>query len=369
MEAIIDFLLEYYWVVLGVLIILLITVVGFLADIKRKKKLREKTEKESISSSANNNFNNNYQDFNNMNQNMNMGVNDFNNNFNNNFNTPNGSEFNISPNLNNNMVNPNVNQNFQQPVNNFDQNMDYNMNQNVNQVLEPRLNNFNHNQGVNVNDLNNSNSMENNINGSNDNFFIPASDQKPQIEPREVVVPKPVEPAHIINNNNQGPLGVGNSTQVINSAEGLFAVNTPSPSPIPVVETPAVTSVVQPSEGIQNNIGPVPTNVNNFNIPVSPAVTPAQQPSYNEPYQNNISNQNMGVQSMSVDNINQVSPGVGPAVQPSMPSMQNLNQPVMPNNQNMPNNNFLSGGSTFVVGTPQQTMNNQIPNNGDNWKL
>ena len=45
MQAIVDFLLEYYVWVLIVLVILLITVVGFLADTKRKKKLRENHRK------------------------------------------------------------------------------------------------------------------------------------------------------------------------------------------------------------------------------------------------------------------------------------------------------------------------------------
>ena len=42
MQAVLDFLLEYYVWVLAVLVILLITVIGFLADTKRKKKMRQK---------------------------------------------------------------------------------------------------------------------------------------------------------------------------------------------------------------------------------------------------------------------------------------------------------------------------------------
>ena len=42
MEAVLNFLLEYFYWILGVLVVLLITVIGFLADTKRKKKLRQK---------------------------------------------------------------------------------------------------------------------------------------------------------------------------------------------------------------------------------------------------------------------------------------------------------------------------------------
>ena len=45
MDAVKDFLLEYYVWVLAVLVILLITVIGFLADTKKKKKVREKASK------------------------------------------------------------------------------------------------------------------------------------------------------------------------------------------------------------------------------------------------------------------------------------------------------------------------------------
>ena len=43
MQVVVDFLLEYYVWILVVLVILLITVIGFLADTKKKKKMREKT--------------------------------------------------------------------------------------------------------------------------------------------------------------------------------------------------------------------------------------------------------------------------------------------------------------------------------------
>ena len=44
MNVVVDFLLEYYVWVLVVLVILLITVIGFLVDTNRKKKMREKMD-------------------------------------------------------------------------------------------------------------------------------------------------------------------------------------------------------------------------------------------------------------------------------------------------------------------------------------
>ena len=67
MEAVVDFLLEYYVWVLVVLVILLITVIGFLVDTKRKKKIREKNdvtqEERNVDTNNFNNANNNIKEY------------------------------------------------------------------------------------------------------------------------------------------------------------------------------------------------------------------------------------------------------------------------------------------------------------------
>ena len=48
MEAVVDFLLEYYVWVLVVLVILLITIIGFLVDSKQKRKKKELQQTSSL---------------------------------------------------------------------------------------------------------------------------------------------------------------------------------------------------------------------------------------------------------------------------------------------------------------------------------
>lgn len=377
MDAVIDFLLEYYWVVLVVLVVLLITVIGFLADTKRKKKLRAKAESQSTTTNSNGIDNNNYPDFNNINQgnnqnlNMNTGFNNFNNNYG-------GADFNIAPDTTNNMLNQNLNNGMQDSFNqsaNLNQGINPNLNQNVNLnsninpefnanniVQEPVLNQapaYNEpvmpnttiegpavNNSVNIPEVNNINSNLNN----NDSFFVPASEQTPKIEPREVVIPKPVEPTPIMNNvnavnswdlnnnnlNNNIPNNTVNSyvtqTPVTPSVEPVNQYNQPMPNvvPTPVEEVPQ--QVQMPYQNNQGNI--------NYNNTVAPTAN------------------------TSINNINPL--GEQSNQMQNMPNTQAINQS-MPNTQGMPNNNFLSGGSNFVVGgTP---TNNQMPSTNDNWKL
>ena len=167
MDVVVDFILEYYVWVLVVLVILLITVIGFLVDTKRKKKLREKSDDVQNTPIEHTNLNNNMMMGQNMNvfdQNVNQNMNNFND-------------------MNNGMFNPNMNTfdvNMNQNMNTFDPNMNLGMNN-----FDNNLNNNMLNQN-NMMDMN----MENNV--SNDAFFVPTSQQSPVFSPGNVVVTKPV---------------------------------------------------------------------------------------------------------------------------------------------------------------------------------
>lgn len=381
MDAVIDFLLEYYWVVLVVLVVLLITVIGFLADTKRKKKLRAKAESQSTTTNNNGIDNNNYPDFNNINQgnnqnlNMNTGFNNFNNNYG-------GADFNIAPDTTNNMLNQNLNNGMQDSFNqsaNLNQGINPNLNQNVNLnsninpefnanniVQEPVLNQaptYNEpvmpnttiegpavNNSVNIPEVNNINSNLNN----NDSFFVPASEQTPKIEPREVVIPKPVEPTPIMNNVNAVNSWDLNNNNLNNNIPNNNVNSYVAQTPV----TPSVEPVNQYNQPMPNV---VPTPVEEV---------PQQMPQQVQmPYQNNQGNINYNntvapTANTSINNINPL--GEQSNQMQNMPNTQAINQS-MPNTQGMPNNNFLSGGSNFVVGgTP---TNNQMPSTNDNWKL
>lgn len=381
MDAVIDFLLEYYWVVLVVLVVLLITVIGFLADTKRKKKLRAKAESQSTTTNNNGIDNNNYQDFNNINQgnnqnlNMNTGFNNFNNNYG-------GADFNIAPDTTNNMLNQNLNNGIQDSFNqsaNLNQGINPNLNQNVNLnsninpefnanniVQEPVLNQahtYNEpvmpnttiegpavNNSVNIPEVNNINSNLNN----NDSFFVPASEQTPKIEPREVVIPKPVEPTPIMNNVNAVNSWDLNNNNLNNNIPNNTVNSYVAQTPV----TPRVEPVNQYNQPMPNV---VPTPVEEV---------PQQMPQQVQmPYQNNQGNINYNntvapTANTSINNINPL--GEQSNQMQNMPNTQAINQS-MPNTQGMPNNNFLSGGSNFVVGG--NPTNNQMPSTNDNWKL
>lgn len=358
MEAVMDFISEYGIWVLVVLVILLITVIGFLVDSKRKKKLREKTldtgdGTSNVNASSLNDFNSanmnsgafGMQDgFNSMNSNFsgNMNATDFNNNMMN----QNG---NVGQNMNN-MANQNTQfaNNFNQMATNFNNSIDTanlsnNMtNQNLNNnTAQPDLNTY----GV---------GMGNNVSHNNE-FFTPVSEQTPKIEPREVVIPKPVE------------------------VTPINTVNQVSGAPTPVVEPSALPNVIStPMQGQSMNI----------NQTVAPNVVPS--PTVVMP-NSNVTPNTMGTEqtinsglsnipSQPIGNINSQTPDssfVGSGYQQNVVS----NNDVMNNQQmNTPNvapsstnNNFLSGGSNFVFGSTNPTTGpttNVQPNQGnDNWKL
>ena len=296
MEAVVDFLLEYYIWILVVLVILLITVIGFLADTKRKKKKRQSMESESISSDGN--MINQYPDLNN----VNMGM------------------------------------------NNFNPNMDMMTNQNVE-----------------TNAINSVNASSNNE--SNDTFFVSSSDQTPKFEPREVVIPKPVETTPIMNNPN--------------------ASNNLSSMPTAVVEPTAVHPVgnapVEVPNSINNTMVPPTINLNNNEVGVSP-----------------ITNNTSNMDQMQNPNVNVMQQPMPSAQQPvsvstTMTPNVNLNEVPTPGNVTTPNistpnipsgvetpsmsapqmndANVLQGGIPFVVGNPTQSVNNQVNPGNDNWKL
>lgn len=382
MQIVIDFLLEYYVWVLVILGILLITVIGFLADSKKKKKMRDKADSESADVNSFNNVNQ-YPDFNNMNMNlngsdlnMNNGFNmapnlnnnmlggDFNtgssdNNLNNNFNMMNNGVNNM-PSNDINMVNQGTTSMPSPDVSMLGQNMNSVPSQNVNNFasgLNQEMSNFNQNMGVN-------NSAPVNNNGSDNAFFVPASEQTPKFEPREVVIPKPVEATPIMNE----------SANVVNSWDAPAmnnAVNQVVEPTIPVMPTPEVN---MPASGPVP--GPVPTPVE---VP-RPVNTIPNAPVGGQ----NINVGGTPVMQMPAEPISNAAPTVnaGPSV-PTYNTSGLENQPVMPNtipsqpmnnyNTGMPsqvnpsvnNPNIVAGGANFVVGTPVGP-NNQMPNDNGN---
>lgn len=389
MQIVIDFLLEYYVWVLVILGILLITVIGFLADSKKKKKMRDKVNNENTDVNLNNM--NQYPDFNNMNMNgsdlnMNNGFN-MSSNLNNNML---GGDFNTAVpdnNLNNNfnMMNQNVNGMQNNDINMMNQGTNNMsgvsmMNQNINSMPSQNVNNFTNevNQGMNNFNSNMNMGVNNttpvNNNGSDTAFFVPASEQTPKFEPREVVIPKPVEATPIMND----------STNVVNSWENPVptannTVNQVAEPTIPVMPTPEVN--VNASSQVQ---GTIPTPVE---VPRPVNTIPNAQVS-----EQNINVGGIPVQQMPVGPIPNVNP-TAPAmnVQPNMPNLNTStleSQPVMPNvtpsqpmnnyntatlnqtNSGVNNPNIVAGGANFVVGTPG-VQNNQVPNNdgNSNWNL
>ena len=333
MQAVIDFLLVYYVWILVVFVILLITVIGFLADTKKKKKMREKTITEG-------------------NNQQNVGMMDVN-----------------SVNGMNNMPNMNMNTGF-----------------NLNPVGDMNNNMFNQNMGNNMgNEVNNFNSMPNN----NNLFFNSVPEQTPSFEP------KPVEPVNIMNNNmNSVPTPVVEPTPVsvnpvpevtnVNGMQNNYGVvdnqvigNTMSTSSM-VNEVPNLNTNVDTmnqtnmfgqntssSMGTSNSQVNMEMPMNNYNTPVQPVNASTE---VNAPVNNSIpgtSNMSAGptiepvinqAPINSQPNINNginTTPQMGPQVNPEVqPAMQNQ----MNNIPNMNNQGFVN-------------QNVGIPNNGDNWKL
>lgn len=391
MDVVVDFLLEYYVWILVILVILLITVIGFLVDTRRKKKKRENMDNQLSGASqnmeiVNDNMNGvmTNQNMNGFNMQMNTGLNGFDNSFNNNMNGPvsaqNLNNFDTSMNNFNNMNNGMLNQN-------------YNM---MNQNMDNSLNNVN-----------------------NDTFFSPTSEQIPTFEPRNVVIPKPVESTPIMNfGSTPSPVvepvpvaepsmsqnmafGGPQVTDMSSTVQGISPVM-PNTNTIPntnvnlgfnemvgraqnVVPTPVVESVsnavsnmntegTQPVNPIPNvaevpSVNPIPNmNVNlGVNEAANPIPTPVVEPNINS------------ILSMNGDGTQTVTPKANEttntnATQVVMPSMNMGNTPVAngvpfeSQNLEMNMNNNVVGGSNVNLGT-MPTSNNQMPMGNDNWQL
>ena len=315
MQAVIDFLLEYYIWVLAVLIILLITVIGFLADTKKKKRLREKAMNE------NSNTNPAVNDFN-MNQEMNMGYNSQNDSFVQNTNQNMGNnlfEPNMSGGLNNNMASQDAG---------ITPGMVMGSNSSVNMMNNGGVSSFGNmnamNNGFNVetpsyNDVPNGNIV------NSDSFFIPASEQKPVIEPvmpTPVVEPTPVQTVTMPSEPiipSPVQVSVDRTMQTMNNAAAT-----------PVRPVASGISTVSPI-GIVNN--------NHVANPMPNVINPAPSVTVPEP---------------SLNVVPEPIPNVNPAgmMPDSNVGMQNINSNAMP------------GGVNFVTGgAPQSNVGGPINNN------
>ncbi len=233
-------------------------------------------------------------------------------------------------------------------------NMDFNMNSQSIPEVNPNVNNNmmnDQNMGMNNNPISEVNQVS-----ESDTFFVPASEQTPKFEPREVSIPKPVEPTPIMNNvmsNNVPPMG---PTEVINNQVQntipQVAVPTPEPmvsnttiAPSAVVGQPVMPNSIpqvmeSPLQQPTNMAQPMPNAVPNMTVPEAIPYTNIQTPQPVEPLN-------------GMSNIQNVVPN-------SIPNVQNVN----PTMQNNANNSFVQGGASFV-------MNGQAPNNQNNgnWNL
>ena len=375
METVVEFLLEYYIWILAVLVILLITVIGFLVDTNKKKKLRNKVEENESNNNVGENMVNQYPDFNN--ENLNMDINQ---------NNMMSNNFNMEGNLNNNMMNNNLNMESNLNTNMINQPSNIYNDQNINQIqnMNAQMNNFN-------------NSIQSQ--GNNDTFFVPASEQTPTFAPREVSIPTPapVEPTPIMNNNVETVNGWDNvpsqpatmvmpnvtpavepmlnvNNNVENSNQGIMQTPIVEPAispvvePVPTVEPtvmPNVTPVVEPTPVASTiNAAPVavdmpnivPTNSNiEVNVPVQP-VNLAMNSMVNETSVPNIGQMNTFEPTQNLQN--NINMGPTPVVT-NTPIAQSVNQPEQ---IGQPINSTLVGGANFIVGNPN---NNMTGNNGN----
>ena len=290
MQAVLDFLLQYYVWVLAVLLILLITVIGFLADTKKKKRMREMAM--ASDSMINNSTNNTPVDFNgiNQNQNVSMGTSqssvfepvmttDLNNNMLNNQFVNN--DVNASS---NNMVNDSINSNLNM-MNNQNNLSDRNINV-VNDNATGMINNQNANNMVNGNmtngDINNMsnyysdsvNSNPNiignqnpmngfNNNGNGDSFFVPTLGQTSSVEPVDVSIPRPVMESP--RGFNQEP--VMNDKPLERPSVNFQAVA----NQMPEISSLSTTSLVNITSN-NRTVNPIPNSMGS--VPVSPIPEP-----------------------------------------------------------------------------------------------
>lgn len=269
MEAIKDFLLEYYVWVLAVLVILLITIIGFLADTKRKKKLREKSGV--VGNTSSNLQNNNT----NINQNMVM-----------------DQSMNMNPNIDRNIgMNPNINLNNQNISN------DYNQQNNSNDPFNSNVN------GV------NNNFEQATMNVNNNPFFIQNQNEEPQVIPNNIA-PTPIEAVPIANQMGNIPAAVVEPTEVTN-------FNNQNMGPTPVVEPMQQVQVPYSNPSVQVEMPNQMLDSQTQNI--APPVNNQMPDMANQstPVQNNVQIPVMPNQDMVVPNNTQM---------PNMPSQSNMNQ-------------------------------------------
>lgn len=360
MEKVVDFLLEYYIVILVVLVILLITVIGFLADSKKKKKMRENANNNSSQNdlNMNNQMNNGMTgqgiDFNSM-GNMNNTYSGFNmaNDFNNNMNSQNMF------NQNSNMMNQGVNDYNNVNSNSFNTNT---TNMEIGNFSQNDISNYNQNSGIEQSNFQMTGSMApdnmatsntNNM-GTNDTFFVPASEQTPKIEPREVVIPKPVEPTPIIPSMNRVQESIVSNGISGNQGTYVMEGNMGNTNVNPSIPPYEVNPMMVEGNNMPNNFG-MAQATNNLNV--NPA---SVSPSYSS-----VNNSN------GVDATREQSTVSTPIMNNN--NMPNTNMQSVPNynNYNMSSvasqNNVVQGeqfGPGFVTGPNQQNINNQVnPNN------
>ena len=199
-------------------------------------------------------------------------------------------------------------------------------------------NSINNNLGMNVNPvsgvtpeinnsgLNNVNSSMNTseTNNSSDSFFIPASEQTPKIQPRNVVIPN-------VNTNTDIP----------------SPVTPPTPVNSHPVEAPVNNVNLNGNYGESNNAIPNVTPV--VPQPVMPNVVPTENMN-----QVNYNNAN-GMANNMFNNVK-------PTNEPNVSQGQNVNNF---------NSNFVNNGSNFVTGNPNVNQNSNMQNGNisGNWQL
>ena len=198
--------------------------------------------------------------------------------------------------------------------------------------------------------------VNSNVN-SNDSFFVPASEQTPKFEPREVSIPKPVEPTPILNN------GINNNVAPVTEPREVPSMSNNIPNPmsnvVPQMTVPTPEPMQNPIPEVSNPVGvqiggvnsipnampqmTAPSAIPNVNVTATPVVEPMTQ-------MNNMPNNMVNSIPNSVPN--------------PMPNINQAPQQPQVNNMGGYNNNSVQGGANFVMnGTVQNNQNN------GNWNL
>ena len=312
MQAILDFLLEYYMWVLGLLGALLVTLIGFLADARKRKKMREKKkmkEKEVKENSVNENDNVN---FNSLSQGINMDYNF-------------GQESLNDPFANNNVM----------PAS--DVNMPSSSNDSTG-YMQPDA-------GLSMNgDLNASGPSVNNV--SNDSFFVPASNQTPSFEPLNIPTQAPNNMDNMMQ-NVEPPVNMSLNQGMNNNVPPMMPNN---------MNYPGVNNMMPNNNMMANQFQAPPIQVTSIPEMV-------QQSSVNMPPFNSMQNDNMMA--------NQVS-NFGPSVNMDNGNVSPVSNNMGFTNM-MGNNNAMPGpmpaapnpGPASIIPSPTgSAVPNPIPNFG-----